>query len=75
MKPKKRGRQRTTGRFETRYKLVDTVCFVYDCDRSMQQIADNVEVSEQTVRNIINKHYGTYRRGGSWLKLQVDSET
>jgi len=48
-------RKKTTGRFSTRFELVKKIMFLYSKGgMTAQAIADNVEVSQATVLNIID---------------------
>lgn len=52
---KGRGRRKTTGRFDRRDKLENTVLWMYHyCNRSIADIAKNTHVSEATVTKIID---------------------
>ena len=53
---RKRGREKTTGRFDTRAQLVERVLYLYqDTSCSNARIARNCHISETTVAKIIKE--------------------
>lgn len=65
---KKRGRKKTTGKYETRGELIDNVCHFYHMGHGQGQVARITRVSHSTVQKILTKHYT------QWMKKYTQED-